>query len=176
MLKILFILAAAPLLAVAHNITATKAYVDKQDALRREKTDMRVYAYDWDYSAISNIVPGVYFIDTEKKIDPWHPSTPLYQWTGGTWDEVGYGDATATKYRITTAISSHKALVGVVVTNGVLGATGDTLATVGGVTNAARSVINSYWDEARGVTWQAKMVDGNLYYIAVTNTNLEAAQ
>lgn len=39
-------------------------------------------------------------------------------------------------------------------------------------TNTARAVINSVWDEKLGVTWEARMYDGNLYYIAVTNANV----
>lgn len=38
----------------------------------------------------------------------------------------------------------------------------------------AGAAMNTIWDEELGVTWQAKMVGGNLYYIAVTNTNITA--
>lgn len=37
------------------------------------------------------------------------------------------------------------------------------------VTNVARSVVNSVWDAALGVAWEARMHNGHLYYIAVTN-------
>jgi hypothetical protein len=37
------------------------------------------------------------------------------------------------------------------------------------VTNVARSVVNSVWDASLGVAWQARMHNGHLYYIAVTN-------
>lgn len=37
------------------------------------------------------------------------------------------------------------------------------------VTNVARSVVNSVWDASLGVAWEARMHNGHLYYIAVTN-------
>lgn len=37
------------------------------------------------------------------------------------------------------------------------------------VTNVARSVVNSVWDASLGVVWEARMHNGHLYYIAVTN-------
>ena len=37
------------------------------------------------------------------------------------------------------------------------------------VTNIARSVVNSVWDGALDVAWEARMHNGHLYYIAVTN-------
>jgi hypothetical protein len=166
--------------AAAQNVTATKSYVDKRDSAKRDKTDLQVYGYGWDYSAVSNVVPGVYLIDDEKKIDPGHPFVPLYQWVGGMWDEVGYGDVGGSGYRITTAVSTHRALVGLVVTNGVLSATGETLATSSTiapvVTNAVRGVLGTVYDEKLGITWKQVMYDGNLYYVAVTNGILEAAQ
>ena len=52
----------------------------------------------------------------------------------------------------------------------------DSLATMSAITNVAREVVNSLYDEEMGVTWQAKMNGGNLYYIAVTNVNLEVTR
>ena len=37
------------------------------------------------------------------------------------------------------------------------------------VTNVARAVVNSVWDASLGVAWEARMHNGHLYYIAVTN-------
>ena len=37
------------------------------------------------------------------------------------------------------------------------------------ITNIARSVVNSVWDAKLGVAWEARMHNGHLYYIAVTN-------
>ena len=37
------------------------------------------------------------------------------------------------------------------------------------VTNVARSVVNSVWDASLGVAWEARMHNGHLYYIVVTN-------
>lgn len=37
------------------------------------------------------------------------------------------------------------------------------------VTNVARDVVNSVWDASLGVAWEARMHNGHLYYIAVTN-------
>ena len=36
-------------------------------------------------------------------------------------------------------------------------------------TNAARAVVNTVWDPALGVAWEARMHNGALYYVAVTN-------
>lgn len=36
-------------------------------------------------------------------------------------------------------------------------------------TNIARSVVNTVWDAKLGVAWEARMHDGALYYVAVTN-------
>ena len=36
-------------------------------------------------------------------------------------------------------------------------------------TNTARAVVNTVWDSELGVAWEARMHNGNLYYIAVTN-------
>lgn len=36
-------------------------------------------------------------------------------------------------------------------------------------TNIARSVVNTVWDGALGVAWEARMHNGALYYVAVTN-------
>lgn len=41
------------------------------------------------------------------------------------------------------------------------------------VTNIARSVVNSVWDGALNVAWEARMHNGHLYYIAVTNQPVE---
>jgi hypothetical protein len=37
------------------------------------------------------------------------------------------------------------------------------------VTNVARSVVNTVWDAKLGVAWEARMHNGQLYYVAVTN-------
>jgi hypothetical protein len=37
------------------------------------------------------------------------------------------------------------------------------------VTNVARSVVNTIWDPQLGVAWEARMHNGTLYYVAVTN-------
>lgn len=39
-------------------------------------------------------------------------------------------------------------------------------------TNAARSVFGTVWDESLGVAWEARMHNGNLYYIATTNVQV----
>lgn len=36
-------------------------------------------------------------------------------------------------------------------------------------TNTARAVVNTVWDSELGVAWQARMHNGQLYYVAVTN-------
>ena len=52
-----------------------------------------------------------------------------------------------------------------VLTNGVQAGFADAAA----VTNAARAVVNTIWDEKLGVAWEARMHNGALYYVAVTN-------
>lgn len=36
-------------------------------------------------------------------------------------------------------------------------------------TNTARAVVNTVWDSELGVAWEARMHNGALYYVAVTN-------
>ena len=43
------------------------------------------------------------------------------------------------------------------------------LATTSTVTQIARSVVNTVWDAELGVAWEARMHNGQLYYVAVTN-------
>lgn len=43
------------------------------------------------------------------------------------------------------------------------------LVTAPAVTNIARSVVNTVWDAKLGVAWEARMYDGALFYVAVTN-------
>ena len=42
------------------------------------------------------------------------------------------------------------------------------------VTNVVRDTVGTVWDGALGVAWQARMHNGHLYYIAVTNQPPEA--
>lgn len=43
------------------------------------------------------------------------------------------------------------------------------LATTSTVAQIARSVVNTVWDSELGVAWEARMHNGQLYYVAVTN-------
>lgn len=43
-------------------------------------------------------------------------------------------------------------------------------------TNTARAVVNTVWDSELGVAWEARMHNGALYYVAVTNKPPEVAQ
>lgn len=45
----------------------------------------------------------------------------------------------------------------------------ETVAYVSDVTNIVRDTQGTVWDDALGVAWQARMHNGHLYYIAVTN-------
>lgn len=47
--------------------------------------------------------------------------------------------------------------------------TGDQLATTSTVAQVARQVVNTVWDSELGVAWEARMHNGQLYYVAVTN-------
>lgn len=44
------------------------------------------------------------------------------------------------------------------------------------VKEMAGEALNTIYDEQLGVTWQARMVDGCLYYLAVTNTNISVIE
>ena len=50
----------------------------------------------------------------------------------------------------------------------------ETVAYVSDVTNIVRDTQGTVWDDALGVAWQARMHNGHLYYIAVTNQPPEA--
>jgi uncharacterized secreted protein with C-terminal beta-propeller domain len=43
------------------------------------------------------------------------------------------------------------------------------LATTSTVAQIARQVVNTVWDPELGVAWEARMHNGQLYYVAVTN-------
>ncbi len=45
----------------------------------------------------------------------------------------------------------------------------ETVAYMSDVTNIVRETQGTVWDDALGVAWQARMHNGHLYYIAVTN-------
>jgi hypothetical protein len=47
--------------------------------------------------------------------------------------------------------------------------TADQLATTSTAAQVARSVVNTVWDSELGVAWEARMHNGQLYYVAVTN-------
>lgn len=48
------------------------------------------------------------------------------------------------------------------------------LASTSAVEQIARSVVNTVWDPQLGVAWEARMHNGQLYYVAVTNRPPEA--
>jgi hypothetical protein len=50
----------------------------------------------------------------------------------------------------------------------------ETVAYMSDVTNIVRETQGTVWDDALGVAWQARMHNGHLYYIAVTNQPPEA--
>jgi hypothetical protein len=54
--------------------------------------------------------------------------------------------------------------------------TADQLATTSTVAKVARSVANTVWDAKLGVAWEARMHDGCLYYVAITNEPPEVAE
>lgn len=187
----------------AQNITATKAYVDKKDATKRDKLDMSVYRDDafggilsWRVSATNKLDGSVITTNTSfrfgRLISGGITGIRRY-WT----DILTYGNDAAVEittldhesYMARFSFAGESFSYSFGLTNSVSASDNyvyscvpvyDRIATESGVqsviTNVARDVVNSLWDAEMSVTWQAKMVDGNLYYIAVTNVNLEAAR
>ena len=51
--------------------------------------------------------------------------------------------------------------------------TADQFATTSTVAQVARQVVNTVWDSELGVAWEARMHNGQLYYVAVTNKPTE---
>lgn len=62
-------------------------------------------------------------------------------------------------------------IAGGIVSNAVSG-----LVSTSDAEQIARSVVNTVWDSELGVAWEARMHNGALYYVAVTNQPPEVAQ
>jgi hypothetical protein len=184
-LFILFISTLMHTFICAQNITATKAYVDKKTDAKRDKADLTVYTDDKNkFYGIAKW--KVYFKnDVYGVISDAYTKSPYINDSGSVYFSAVDGSCAVDMPDANTVIvrsimniqTTMDKLEGELPMNGVYKLTpiyADSLATMSAITNVARDVVNSLYDEEMGVTWQAKMNGGNLYYVAVTNINLEA--
>jgi hypothetical protein len=166
----------------AQSPTATKEYVDRKNELKRDKTDLTVYSEKLsDFFGIEKWKVNVNHSEYGKIEGV--TNTRYIEYGEVYWDDrdvpfsLVSSDGTNIIFnsivRIDTTFSNLKGAAENV-TWEFVPVYADSLATMSAITNAARDVVNSLYDEEMGVTWQAKMNGGNLYYIAVTNVNLEA--
>lgn len=170
----------------AQNITATKAYVDKKNDAKRDKSDLTVYSSD------AKTGWGIKSFDVEQSFDftgsnswgwqSWKAEIFSYDGQKAKWQdseyEMNWIESTNGVDFVASCIFPHEFSI-----TSLTGSThnakwwikvyyADSLATMSAITNAARDVVNTVYDEHLGISWTAKMYDGNLYYVAVTNANL----
>jgi hypothetical protein len=156
--------------AFGQSITATKAYVDRRyteatNAVPSIVTN-EVSGWDWEWGRGLN---GRFRVDSDL----------IYrgdgEWIVALWDLVedrdvwpigsGQGDATRVDFSdFGVAVRKSRNALGLAMAKDL-----EKLPTHETVTNVARSVVNSVWDASLGVAWEARMHNGHLYYIAVTN-------
>ena len=157
---------------VVTNVTFEGLAFEKDLATKRDKSDLSVYAEQWQLpaEALPVTLDGVVVKTIKLTPDRYGSSSINIELDGeycGDFDENGefIGSAPdvkfAGKYGVTI---DTKWPCLVKVTSPI-----DTIATMSAVTNAARAVVNTVWDPALGVAWEARMHNGALYYVAVTN-------
>jgi hypothetical protein len=186
-LFILFISTLMHTFICAQNITATKAYVDKKTDAKRDKYDLTVYTADKNkFYGIAKW--KVYFKnDVYGVISDAYTKSPYINDAGSVYFSAVDGSCAVDMPDANTVIvrsimnieTTMDKLEGELPMNGVYKLTpiyADSLATMSAITNAARDVVNTVYDEHLGISWTAKMYDGNLYYVAVTNANLEVTR
>ena len=196
-MKRAFIAIFAALLAVAASaITATKEYVDRKDADKRGITDLTVYGEDVakpyaladECRPIEVTVNGTTY-NLEKISLEWSEEYDSV-WVAADTGKLGdfYGDAMRIVFRDGVAVALNTQwddspqwkleyrFGGKPFKAGEwprlkteISPTADQLATTSTVAQVARSVVNTVWDEELGVAWEARMHNGQLYYVAVTN-------
>ena len=90
-------------------------------------------------------------------------------YSGYYWKSQGYDDAIVVLATDIACDTRIKATRKPLAKNALGLAMAKDVPTAEAVTNVARSVVNSVWDASLGVAWEARMHNGHLYYIAVTN-------
>ena len=168
----------------AQSPTATKEYVDRKDELKRDKSDLTVYSdklsdffgvEKWKVNVNHSIYGKIEGVTYTRYIEGgavyWDNRDMSFSLTSRDGTNITFNSIV----RIDTTFSNLKGAEENV-TWEFVPVYADSLATMSAITNVARNVVNSLYDEETGVTWQAKMNGGNLYYVAVTNVNLEVAR
>jgi hypothetical protein len=166
---VLFAAAIASAGAFGQSVTATKAYVDRKyaeatNAVASIVTNTVEGAWEWQW-----VAPGRWRVDSDL----------VYvgdgDWIVDLWDVVedrdvrafgvGQADSTTVHFR-DFGIATKKSVnaLGLAMAKDL-----EKLPDHETVTNVARAVVNSVWDASLGVAWEARMHNGHLYYIAVTN-------
>ena len=182
---VLAILSSAAAFAAPQTL-ATREYVDKGDAavastidLKRGKDDLNVYRkvgqgntwtlVSYDKQTVTEAIGEFREFDSETGGGEWVFTVKK------TGEYIGSSAGELTDFRVTDyAIEWQGApefgywgyATRAIAYEPV---SGDMIATMSAVTNAARAVVNSVWDPQLGVAWQARMHKGALYYVAVTN-------
>lgn len=185
-------LAAAALYGQARSITATKAYVDRQylaatsavpSIVTNEVAEFSAWTYNCTVPEIQAALDanpptmifteGQWYIRNLPSVEgciiagegEFHPGEEFSTEEVFSYSYVlrslgKYIGITATRELIATRNALGLARLSDLTEAGVPAST---------VTNIARDVVNSVWDAKLGVAWEARMYDGHLYYIAVTN-------
>lgn len=160
--------------------------LDNAVGAKRDKTDLTVYSTSWEnWYNISKIISyevsknGSIYTNVHNAGSTW--SSGVAMWFGDDsqiiecFDGVNFSlDVGTIRFSLTDNKNHQHPFKDKVYSFEFV--YGDKLATMSAITNIARDVVNSLYDEEMGVTWQAKMNGGNLYYIAVTNVNLEVTR
>lgn len=162
--------------AFGQSITATKAYVDRKYAEATNAVPAIVtnevsigWSDEWRVKATDSQTGGeMKNITVVRYDDKWSPSA------GGMVFDVPKGDEESVylewidaNYYIVKAWRIPKGTrnaLGLAMAKDV-----EKLPDHETVTNVARAVVNTVWDASLGVAWEARMHNGHLYYIAVTN-------
>jgi hypothetical protein len=168
----------------AQSPTATKEYVDRKNELKRDKTDLTVYSEKlsdffgiekWkvnvnhsEYGKIEGVTNTRYI---EYGAVYWDNKDVPFSLTSSDGTNITFNSIV----RIDTTFSKLKG-EDEDVSWEFVPEYADKLVTTSSITNLASDVVNTVYDEHLGISWTAKMYDGNLYYVAVTNANLEVTR
>lgn len=161
----------------SQSITATKAYVDRRyadatNAVPSIVTNETTVGWRWE-------LHPAFVSATDPVFEAWYNPDGLC--VAATWSAVftmrdGYqipGSVPCEEHHAKLDVVSFDQGTAYRIKGNALGLAMlkdlEPLPTYEAVTNAARNVVNTVWDAKLGVAWQARMHDGHLYYIAVTN-------
>ena len=174
---IVFLFAIASAATFGQSITATKAYVDRKyseatNAVPSIVTNETTVGWRWE------LHPD-FVSATDPVFEAWYRPDGLFG--GASWEAVfvmhdGYrmpGIVSCEERHAKLDVVHFDQGIAYRIKGNALGLAKakdvEKLPTHETVTNVARSVVNFVWDDALGVAWEARMFDGHLYYIAVTN-------